>query len=131
MQPFSSDELSGLQVAQEAAMMDTCIVTRRSTNSIDPYGMPQATWTDGSPIACGLNASANREVMDGAQVVVTDAVLRLPIDTVIGAEDRVTVTRRFGVALATPLYFELIGEPMRGPSGLRVNLRTRTNAGGQ
>lgn len=125
--PFSTDELTRLQQAQENGMMDTCVISRYSAGQIDAYGMPHALWTDGAPTACGLNPSAHREVMDGTQVVLTDAVLRLPIATLISALDRITLTHRFGVALGTPLDFVVLGEPMRGPSGLRVNLRTLTN----
>lgn len=130
MLPFSMDELARMQAAQADGMQDRCTISHYSAGAVDAYGKPAPAWTaDSAATACGLNSSAHREVMDGAQVVVTDAVLRLPIDTVIGARDRITVTQRFGAAI-TPQYFEVLGEPMRGPSGLRVNLRTLSNPGG-
>jgi len=130
MLPFNTDELTRMQAAQQAGMMDTCIVSTFAAGETDPYGEPSQSWTDGAATRCGLNMATQREVMDGTQVVLADAVLRLPIATVIGARDRVTVTHRFGVALNPVLNYEWIGEPMRGASGLRVNLRTRTNIAG-
>lgn len=127
--PFTADELSRLQQAQENGMFDTCIIARYAAGGVDDYGKLAPVWTDGASTACGLAPNKHNEVMAGAQVVLSDAVLRLPIDTVIGARDRVTVTHRFGVALGTALVYELLGEPMRGPSGLRINLRTLTNTG--
>jgi hypothetical protein len=68
--------------------------------------------------------------MDGTEVVLTDAVLRLPIDSVVTNVDRVQVTHRYGEMLLTPWTFAVIGMPRRGPSGLLLNLRLVTFGAG-
>jgi hypothetical protein len=73
---------------------------------------------------CGLDDTASEEMIN-AEAHVFDAQLRLPIDTEISNVDRVNITHRFGVMLETPIEYELLGEAMRGPSGLVVNLRSK------
>jgi hypothetical protein len=63
--------------------------------------------------------------MLNAEMHAFDAQLRLPINTVISGVDRVRITHRFGVMLLNiGVEYELIGEPMRGPSGLVLKLRS-------
>lgn len=120
MNAFSTTELERMQGVQEGAMQDTCIILQYAAGSGD-YGYGQPTYTTGATVACGLNHKA-REVMQDTQVVLTDAVLRLPIDTAVDNLDRVKVTKRYGMAI-TPETYEILGQPDRGPSGLVLNLR--------
>ncbi len=128
MNPLSADELSRLQDAADASMLDTCSILRWG-GVVGDYGKTRPTFTPEPPIACGYNSTAQREVMAGTQVVLTDAVIRLNIDTELDARDRIKVQSRFGVALEAseqPTY-EILGEPRRGPSGLQVYLRRVTD----
>lgn len=126
MMALSADELAAMQETQEAHMMDACYLLRYVAGALDDYGKPTVVpGNDLVEIPCGYS-SKSREVMDDAQVVLTDAVVRLPIDTVIDARDRIQVIRRHGEAIA-PQTFEIIGEPQRGPSGLVLNLRLVTD----
>lgn len=120
MNPFSTTELERLQATQDSAMQDECILLQYVAGSGD-YGYGQPTYTTGATVACGLNHKA-REVMEDTQVVLTDAVLRLPIGTAVDNLDRVKITKRYGVAI-TPETYEVIGQPDRGPSGIVLNLR--------
>lgn len=122
--PFSTDELSRMQATQEAAMMDSCVLVTKHRESTDGYGNPVYGELDGAEIACGFDPTASREVPDGSEVAITDAQLRLPLaqEVNVQAISRVTITRRFGVVLASPLLFDVIGLPERGPSGLVLNL---------
>lgn len=123
MKAFSTAELTRLQSAQVAAMQDTCVV-QSYARTLDSYGSPVETFTDGSAIACGVDMTAGRENRRAdMNVERIDATVRLPIGTVIKAADHVKVTHRFGVALGTALIFEVIGEIRRGPSGLRVDVQ--------
>jgi hypothetical protein len=107
-------------------MMDTCILLAYSAAQ-DDYGNASPTWTAGNPIACGLDPTAQSEVMQGTQVVVSDAELRLPIDTVVSNLDRVEITHRHGEELDTHQFVEVIGDPERGASGLVLKLRFATD----
>lgn len=121
-------QLARMQDAAEAAMWDTCVILEYDGDAVDNYGQPAPEYTPRVPsVACGFNANLHREVMQGSQVVLTDAVLRLPIDTEMDNRDRVQISHRHGVELDDPPQYELIGEPARGPSALVLNLRLVTD----
>ena len=123
MDAFATAELSGMQGTAEESMMDTCFLGVWSSGRADAYGQRVETWTPGSPFACGFNPKGGREVNAGeATPIITDASVRLPIDTALDRKDRVQITHRFGVAITAQTY-EIIGEPRRGPSGLQLDLR--------
>jgi hypothetical protein len=115
-----------MQGTYEAAMPDTCVRLAYSA-ILDSYGQPSPTWTAAATsLPCGYNGKST-EVMDGAQVVLTDGKMRLPMDTVLVTTDRIRLTHRYGVALSTPLVFDIIGAPAQGPMGVVVNLRLVTD----
>jgi hypothetical protein len=126
MNVLSAAELARMQAHNVEAMWDRCTRLVYSATP-DAYGQPSPTWTAAAAsLACGYNGKS-REVMDGAQVVMTDGSLRLPIATVLVNTDRIRLTHRHGVALATALAYEIIGAPAQGPMGLVVNLRLVTD----
>lgn len=117
---FSADEMSDMQDAQEAAMMDTGKVLVYAATT-DAYGNPAETYTAGSAISCGFKPVRPYEVNGTSQVPQYDAELRLPIGTTITSLDRFQLTHRFGVDVADEVY-SVIGQPKRGVSGLVVLL---------
>ncbi len=128
MDIFDSDELSLMQSAQEAAMMDTCVLLKYVDGATDEYGMPRPVWVEGPILACGYDGRRHVEQgvpggTDETQVELTDGRIRLPIDTDIRNLDKVRVTHRFGVLQEAALEYELVGAPRRGPSGLMVDVR--------
>ena len=123
MADFSTAELAAMQATQESAMMDTCVVLEYSAGTADEYGYPDPAWNAGLSYACGLDGGGRRELLDEAQVVEYDAVLRLPIDAEVEQVDRIRITHRFGVELDTSVDYEIVAEPRRGPSGLLVTIR--------
>lgn len=124
MRHFTTAELNAMQATQVAAMQDRAVLEVRSAGTSD-YGYGHS-YQDGATTVCGLHMSPSREVMEAGQVAMPDARLRLPLGTALANVDRVRVTHRFGVALATPLVYDVIGLPERGPSGLQLNLRLAT-----
>lgn len=121
-------QLSRMQAHAEESMWDTCQVIEYNGYATDDYGQPSPAYYLRWPvIACGYDANARKEVMLETQVVLTDAVVRLPIDTVLDNRDRIKVTHRHGVAITGPPTYEIIGEQTRGPSAIRVNLRLVTD----
>ena len=127
MRAFTNSELSAMRQTQTSAMMDTCVVLIHGSGAIDAYGNPSAGYSEGSPVRCGYHPGSSREVQQGNETVLVDATLRLPVGTVINSRDRVRLTHRFGEVLATPLLFDVMGQPAQGPSGLLVNLRRVTD----
>jgi hypothetical protein len=129
VRPFSTNELASMQATQEGAMLDTGRLLRRASTGTDEYGYDRTDYDIVLTSCCGLKTLTSKEVMDGTQVVAVDAQLRLPLalDGELSGLDRWQITHRFGVELATPLTFEFIGGPMRGPSGLVLNLRSVTD----
>lgn len=119
---FSSAELAAMRSVQDAHMMDTCTIDVYTEGAANDYGAEVVSWVSGAAIACGFHPVATDELLDSSDVPVLDAKLRLPIATVIASVDRVTITQRHGVAVPAVQY-ELMGEPLRGPSGLVCELK--------
>lgn len=118
---FTAAELTALEGAQEAHMMDICTIGVYHAVP-DSYGIPTPTYTASSPVICGLDENARLEVQSRGEVVMVDAVLRLPIGTVVDSRDRITITHRFGSELTVKPVYNIIGAPRRGASGLLLNL---------
>ena len=131
MRVLDPAELARMRATQASSMMDTCVVLAYGEDGSDNYGLPEHCYTPQDPTPCGFDPGAGKEVMDGAQVVVTDARLRLSLGTAVDPRDRIRITHRFGEALATPPTFEILGEPERGPSGMVLNLRLVTDGSDQ
>jgi len=122
MRAFTTDELDRLQSTQESAMQDTCAIQTYSSMK-DGYGNPKPVYQDAYESECGLEHLDPAEVQATGQVPIIDAKLRLPLDTELDERDRIKITHRFGVELATPQMFEIDGPPEWGPSGLVLSLK--------
>lgn len=122
MSVFAPAELDLMRGAQEAAMPDTCQIGHYRAFE-DDYNAPRAEYQWGGYLSCGVEELDPDEVQDEGEVVVIDAVVRLPIDTDIESRDRVRVTYRHGEMLDVARTFEVVGPPQRGLSGLVVNCR--------
>ncbi len=117
-------ELTRLRATQAGHMMDTCLRLVYSA-ATDAYGLPTATYTPAATsLACGLNESPSREMMN--QVPGVEAALRLPAATTLDVRDRIRLTHRFGVAV-TAVDYEIAGLPRLGSSGLVVPLKRVTD----
>lgn len=131
MIPLSASDLTGMKDTQQDAMMDICVLLVESQISTDPYGMPIYGAAEKGPYACGIDMTPGTEVQDGSQVVIADAMLRIPLDAqqYLGAINRIKLTYRFGAFLLTPVYYDIIGTPDVGPSGIVLSLRLSHEAG--
>lgn len=118
---FTADELAALETDQEAHMMDTCSIGVYHAVP-DGYGIPTPTYQAGAAVICGLNENVRQEVQSRGEVVMVDAVLRLPVGTAVDSRDRITITHRFGVELTVKPVYNIIGAPRTGASGLLLNL---------
>lgn len=125
---LTASDLTGMREVQVLAMMDTCKLVSRTVSGADAFGNPVAGWSE-QESACGFDAlirqgRSSYEVMPGTDVPVFDARLRLPLTANVTNLDRVRITKRFGETLTKPLLFEVVGNPMRGPTCLVLNLRS-------
>lgn len=123
---FSSTELAGLQTAQQAHMMDTCTVDVYTDAGADAYNNPNPTWVAGAEQPCGFMTTKDDEGNEAGHVPVRDARVRLPISASVTSKDRITITKRHGVAV-TAVTYAVVGTPKRGPSGLVVDLELVTD----
>jgi len=124
---FTDDELTGLQAAQTAHMMDKGTLDPYTDAGADAFGNPNPSWPTGSVVWCGYREEKPDEVQDESNVPIFDATIRFDIDTVIDTRDRFTLTHRHGVALTTAITHEFVGQPQRGPSGLVARLKVVTD----
>lgn len=125
MDEFSTAELTAMQAAQVAAMQDTCTINTYS-ETVNSYGAVVGAWSAGTAQVCGLDMRGGKEVHGNDNtIVITDATIRLPFDTVVDMRDHITVTHRFGVAI-TPIVYGIVGPIRRGPSGIRLDLQKVT-----
>jgi hypothetical protein len=125
MRPLTPAELSRMRGFSEAQMLDTGRVLKRTVGSRDTRGQPPATFTAQAPIACTFVITTQREALsESSGAAITDAVVYVPLDTVIGPQDRFQLTHRFGQALTTPITYAVIGQPAPDIATLRVGLRS-------
>jgi len=125
MTALRAGEVTSFQTTQEYHYHDACKIHAYSGTD-DAYNIPQATYTEGSEIACGFEMVGTDERVNEADVPVVDGKLRLPVGTTLTPNDRIEITKRYGVAI-TPLFFEVVGLPLRGSSGLVVELAKVTD----
>jgi hypothetical protein len=127
---FSPLELGQMQADNVSYMMDTAIVYTR-TDTLNSYGQPQETWTEGATIPCGFGFSPfkfrSRELdIYGAEE--TSEILvraRVPIEYLdtLTTNDRLYLTHLKGVELTTVQMYDIQGFSEPGPSAVVVNLK--------
>ena len=130
MSSFSSDVLARMQATQESAMQDECQLWSYTEGSLDDYGRSSSDpYSLLTTTPCGYKPDNKGEAMGKGQVVLTAGELRLPvsIEDSLTQTARIKLTKRFGVALTTPLTFNIVGNPERGPSGLVLKLERVTD----
>jgi len=123
---ISAPDLAGIRAAYEDEMGDTCVVLAYSETQ-DAVGAVVPGYAAGAALACLFSpvSSAEQHRADGTLAVVV-ARLRLPVGTAITRRDRVQLTQRFGVDLASPLTYEIEGAPYETLGFLHCDLREVT-----
>ncbi len=125
MNTLSARELSRMRDHAEETMFGSCIISRYLPDGVDEFNIPADNWEDDEDeTICGFKIAQNKEAMDEGEVVMIDAVLRLPFDTEFGRRDKVRLTYRLGefVLRADQLTFRLVGEPVHGHSAVVLKL---------
>ena len=123
-------ELGQMQVDNESYMMDTAVIYTRD-DTLDSYGQPRPTWTEGATIPCGFAFSPfkfrSRELaIYGAEEtseILVRARVSLDYRDSLSTKDRLRLTHKFGVALTTGEDYDIQGFVEYGPSAMIVNLK--------
>ncbi len=109
----------------ETSMFDRCVIGRWLPDEVDELNHPKHNWEyEDEYTICGFKIVRNKEAMDGAEVVMVDAELRLPFDVEIDRRDRIRLSHRLGEFLLVerqPTY-RIVGEPIHGHNAKKVSL---------
>ena len=118
-------ELTRMQATHAHHLHDAAQILAHSLVN-DAYNVPQPTYTAGAELPCGYEPVGTDEALDEAEVPLFDGKFRFPIGTELSPYDRLRLTKRYGVAI-DPEEFDLVGFPLRGPSGLVVEAKRVTD----
>lgn len=122
MKALAEREVNAMQSAADESMNDMCEIGVWTPNGTDERGQPLGSFVYGAATRCGFNATGTKSVpgtksvQDGSQTVVSDAILRLPVDVAVRNLDHVKITQRFGTVLAVQPEYRIIGEAREGVS---------------
>lgn len=127
---FDATDLLNMRGAQTDHMMDVCVVLSYAAGTLNEFNEADApTYTETSVVACGLDMAPNTGRNRGGEnnltemtVIQYDAVLRMPISTLVKETDRIKILSRFGEQI-DPLTYEIVSPIQRGPSGIRLMLK--------
>lgn len=123
---LSATQLAQMQAASEDLFHDTCVLQTYTIGAQDAMGASTITYTDGSAIPCGFYATGGSESARADLTVATlDAIVRLPVATIVDVRSRVKITKRFGTTLATALVFEILSQ-RRGAANVELDLKAVT-----
>lgn len=124
---LSTTEMTEMRADQAGHYNDTCKILVWSAGTAESYGATPDVYTAGSAMACGVEMTGGKEQTraDGTLTVI-DAVVRMPLATIVTVKDRIQITKRHGVTLATALTFSVVGQPKWGPSALVIDLQSVT-----
>lgn len=138
MIPIRAGERRLLQETQEASMQDTAVHMQRGTSRDSATNEELTSYSDSAagPYKGALRwgSGDDRKVtMTGAgsgaveaQAVQAEASFRLARghEGVFETDDRIRVTRRYGIELLQPLTFDIIGKPQVTASATVLLLRS-------
>jgi len=106
------------------AMNDRCKLGVPATPT---GGKPRpASYTYGDEIRCRYSRVGSKETLDGSEVKVVNAEIRIPAGTTVTNKYRVQLTKINGETLNPVKYFAIIGEPWETLSEIVLNVKLLT-----
>lgn len=129
MRPVSTGEMARMAGVQESAMLSRVEILEGIETGTDAWNKKTVMHQLKATSVCGFDTTNTQEVMDTAEVVTIDAVARLPLalDGTVVNTDRIRLVELWGSEVPTPLSYEIVGQPERGPSALVLNLKLVTD----
>ncbi len=120
-----TEDLAMMRAAQNSHMPDICCIQARVSTPTSGTNKIVDTWpTDSAEITCGLDMRpGNMRHSEKFTAITYDATLRLPLGTLVKANDRVKITKRFGETLSVPLIYSVMSPVQQGPSAIRIVLQ--------
>lgn len=112
MTAIRSGELTRMKSTQLRHLHDTGDILVWSSAD-DSLGLPVDSFAEPVETACGFSSVAGKEVQGESDVLVYDALLRLPKTTTLSLNDRFRLTYRFGEAVTPPVLYEVVGSGQR------------------
>lgn len=97
-----------------SGFVDTCLRLVYTAGTGD-YGHGAPSYAEGDALACLFKPRPEPDALD-TEVLMVDADLYLPRTTTLAPDDRVTITKLHGDAVATPQTFAIVGGPVLGKS---------------
>lgn len=118
MRPLTSTELNRIVSHSADSFSDSCTVDTKTVTR-NSFGEEVATFTSGSQIPCGFELVGGEETsIEELIFTKTKGVFRLPMDTVITIEDRITLKSRYNQTVN--YTFEVVTEPVKNLDCIRV-----------
>ena len=122
MIPLTPGEYASMRQVQFDALFDECTVLVYANAGDNSIGEPVEGYTEGETYPCSFDPSPALEVSEGQDVVQIDARVRLPMNAVVKARDRIRIEKIAGESV-TPVTYEVIGALELHKTTRSVNLR--------
>lgn len=128
MAMFGSEDW--MRETAEETMRDRVVVLAYSGDTKTSYGRPKPRYTPGRTTHAGVRFVSGKQVNNGTEMVLVDAVIRLPLGTAVSGDSRISITSIKGRKLDTPKLMEVIGQIADGETCIVVNAKevVSTNA---
>lgn len=120
---MDTTEMAAIRADELATFTDTAVRGVFAEGTPNDLGESVPSYTAGTATACLVLFTGGQERRSqDIQPVLWDAIARVPYDYTIAYRDRLTLTHRFGVALASSITFEVVGQPQHGMGHVEVKL---------
>lgn len=125
MKSIGTAEGAAIEAAIQETMLDTCVVLV-FTETEGELHEPVTGYVPGVPSICRFRGKKS-EWRPNPEFALSeaDALLQVPKDLVVRSVDRITITHRFGVQLASPLTYDVVGDPVPTIYSQHVMLQER------
>jgi hypothetical protein len=105
---MNARELSRLKAIQQQYLIDSCTVDVYSSGSSEYSDITESVWTSGCQISCGYQPNPGNKLYNQNAVLQSyNAVFRIPEDTTITSDDKITLTKISGCSV-NPIQYQIV-----------------------
>jgi len=126
MNAMGTAEITALRTTAAETMLDTCQLGTVMVSTSGAYATETVSWA--TAIACGFRAAGAREAL-GSQAPLNDAVVRVPITTIVTSVSRIKLITKLGYTLPAPEVYSVQGGPLYGPTCITLRLQALPSGG--